>query len=159
MDVAKLITANRIRCERQASSQKQALDLLSQSLAQDEPGLSAGAILECLVSRERIGSTGLGDAVAMPHARVEGIDHSVGAFLRLGEPVDFGSPDHKPVDLLFGLLVPTECSDTEVGELRQLIKRLRDPALQEQLRQTDSRDEIYDLLTDSLTTVRKRLSA
>jgi PTS system nitrogen regulatory IIA component len=159
MDVSKLVTLDRVRFEPAASSQKHALDLLSQCLARGNEQLSAGTVLEGLVSRERLGSTGLGASVAMPHARVDGIERSYGAFLRLGEPVEFGSADGEPVDLLFGLLVPTDCSDNEVGELRRIIKRLRDPALQEQLRQTDRPDELFVLLTDSLTSAQQRLRA
>ena len=114
-------------------------------------------MLDGLVSRERLGYTALGDSVAMPHARIAGIERSHGAFLRLGNGVDFESTDGKAVDLLFGLLMPLDCSDNEIDDLRQLIEHLRDPILQEQLRQTDRPEDLYALLTDSLTAVYRRI--
>lgn len=157
MNVAQLLEPRRVRFEPQASSKKHALDLLSTALVDGSTDLKAGAVLDGLVSRERLGSTALGQAVAMPHARIEGLEHSRGAFLRLGTGIDFEAPDGEKVDLLFGLLLPLDCSDNELEDLRQLIKHLRDPILQEQLRQTDSPEDLYALLTDSLTAVYRRI--
>jgi len=157
MNVAQLLEVGRVRFEPQASSKKHALDILSATLTDDGSDLKAGIVLDGLVSRERLGSTALGDAVAMPHARIEGLEHSRGAFLRLGSSIDFEAPDGKSVDLLFGLLMPLNCSDNEIDDLRQLIQHLRDPILQEQLRQTDSHEDLYALLTDSLTAVYRRI--
>lgn len=153
MNVAQLLEIGCVRYEPQASSKKQALDVLSTTLASGSEDLKPGVVLEGLVNRERLGSTALGDSVAMPHARIEGIERSRGAFLRLGNGIDFEAPDSKAVDLLFGLLMPVDCSDNEIDDLRQLIEHLRDPILQEQLRQTDSPENLYALLTDSLTAV------
>jgi PTS system nitrogen regulatory IIA component len=158
MNIARLLKPENVRYEATAGSKKYALDLLSQTLAQDSQEQSAGAVLEELVGRERLGSTGLGDSVAMPHARLDGIEESIGAFLRLGEPVDFGSADGKPVDLLFGVIMPLACTDDHIREFRELIAHLRDPKLQERLRQTDEPAELYALLTDSLTAVYRGLS-
>ncbi len=147
-----------MKYEPQASSKKQALDVLGMTLAGSAEDLKPGAVLDGLVSRERLGSTALGDSVAMPHARIEGIERSHGAFLRLGNGVDFEASDGKAVDLLFGLLMPLDCSDNEIDDLRQLIEHLRDPILQEQLRQTDRPEDLYALLTDSLTAVYRRIN-
>lgn len=158
MNVADILGPEQVCFEPKATSKKHALEVLSEILARTADGPRAGAILESLVSRERLGSTALGDSVAMPHARIASIERSVGAFLRLGEGVDFDAPDNKPVTLIFGLLMPTNCSDDEIGQLRELIEHLRDPILQEQLRQSDSPPELYALLTDSLTAVYRRLN-
>ncbi len=146
-----------MRYEPQASSKKQALDVLATTLAGSSDELKAGVVLDELVSRERLGSTALGHSVAMPHARVAGIERSQGAFLRLGNGVDFEAPDGEAVDLLFGLLMPLDCSDNELSDLRQLIEHLRDPILQEQLRHTDRPEDLFALLTDSLTAVYRRI--
>ena len=158
MNVSELLEPQRVRYEAQASSKKQALDILSTTLAGAGEDLKPGVVLDGLVNRERLGSTALGDSVAMPHARIDGIDRSVGAFLRLGEGVDFEASDGNAVDLLFGLLMPLDCSDNEIDNLRQLIEHLRDPILQEQLRQTDRPEDLYALLTDSLTAVYRRIN-
>jgi PTS system nitrogen regulatory IIA component len=81
----------------------------------------------------------------------------VGAFLRLGKGVAFDAPDGVPVSLLFGLLMPIDCGDNELREFKELIARLRDPVLQGRLRETDNPDELYALLTDSLTAAYRKL--
>ncbi|HSG63730.1 MAG TPA: PTS sugar transporter subunit IIA, partial [Gammaproteobacteria bacterium] len=131
--------------------------LLSEVLATAAESVDAGAVLEGLAGRERLGSTALGDAVAMPHARIEGVERSIGAFLRLGKGVAFDAPDGEPVSLLFGLLMPMDCSDSQLGELKELIAHLRDPVLQERLREVENPAELYTLLTDSLTAVYRKL--
>ena len=158
MNISELLELRCVKYEPQASSKKQALDVLGMTLAGSAEDLKPGAVLDGLVSRERLGSTALGDSVAMPHARIEGIERSHGAFLRLGNGVDFEASDGKAVDLLFGLLMPLDCSDNEIDDLRQLIEHLRDPILQEQLRQTDRPEDLYALLTDSLTAVYRRIN-
>ena len=157
MNVTQLLAPERVRYEPRAGSRKRALDMLSELLADPDGELRAAAVLEGLMSRERLGSTALGDSVAMPHARIEGLERSRGAVLRLGEGVEFDAPDGKPVDLLFGLLMPLDCSDNEIDDLRQLIEHLRDPILQEQLHETERPAGLYALLTDSLTSVYRRL--
>ena len=110
-------------------------------------GVGAAEIFEVLVSRERLGCTALGDAVAIPHGRVAGIDRNVGAFLKLQDPVDFDAPDGEPVDLIFGLLVPEDCSDARLNDLRQLAARLSDGELQRQLRHARDAESLFGLLS------------
>ena len=154
MDVANILARSSVRREPQCTSKKHALELLGHMLAAAAGAASTGAILDGLAARERLGSTALGASVAMPHTRLAGIHRSIGAFLRLDVPVAFDSPDEQPVDLLFGLLVP-EDSTTELKELRELVKKLRDPDLQRELRAADDPDLLYDLLTDTLTGIRR----
>lgn len=123
-------------------------------LAAAAGNVSTGKVLDGLAARERLGSTGLGAAVAMPHARLSGIRRNVGAFLRLAIPVPFDSPDDLPVDLMFGLLVPEDSSLDEIRDLRALVKTLRDPDLQRELRRSNDPQMLYELLTDNLTVVR-----
>lgn len=148
-----MLDPRNVRCEGSAGSKKHALELLSEILAGAVEDLGPGEVLEGLAGRERLGSTGLGRSVAMPHARVEGIRSSAAAFLKLAEPVDFGSPDGQPVDLLFGLLVPQESTSDDLKEMGELVKRLRDPDLQEKLRGADDPSTLYSLLIDNLASV------
>ena len=156
MDVANILAPTSIHCELQCTSKKHALELLSRMLATAAGNVSTGEVLAGLAARERLGPTGLGASVAMPHMRIAGIDRSVAAFLRLAVPVPFDSPDDLPVDLLFGLLVPENSSAAELKELRELVKKLRDPDLQRELRRTDDPQELYELLTDGMTVIRPR---
>jgi nitrogen PTS system EIIA component len=148
MDVSKLLKPGSVRCERQASSKKHALDLLSATLAEAIGSATAGEVLEGLANRERLGSTGLGASIAVPHARIAGIDHSVAAFLKLDEPVNFDSTDGKPVDLLFGLIVPEHCEKEEIRAIRELVRWLKDPALQQELRATDDPETLHQVLIE-----------
>ncbi|MCZ6475177.1 MAG: PTS sugar transporter subunit IIA [Gammaproteobacteria bacterium] len=159
MDVAKLLKPDSVHCGLSARSKKHALELLSQALAASSEAANAEEILEGLIQRERLGCTGLGRSVAMPHTRLSGLDQSVGAFLRLDDAVDFDSVDGAPVDLLFGLLVPEDCDDDQIREVRELIERLGDSALQQQLHQAQEPAQLYELLTESLTIIHKTLRA
>ncbi len=157
MDVASILKPESVHCGLSARSKKHALELLSQALAASSEAHSAEEILEGLIQRERLGCTGLGRSVAMPHTRLSGLEHSVGAFLRLDDAVDFDSVDGAPVDLLFGLLVPEDCDDDQIREVRELIERLGDTALQRQLHEAEKPAELYNLLTESLTIIHRML--
>ena len=157
MDVASILRPESIRCEGEVRSKKHALELLSELLGNRNEELNAADILAELVKREQLGSTGLGHSIAMPHARMDGIDATIGAFLKLENGVEFDSSDGVTVAMLFGVLVPQDCSDDQIREMKELIQRLQDSALQTQLRETTDLAELYDLLTDSLTVIHRRL--
>jgi nitrogen PTS system EIIA component len=156
MDISTMLKPRNIRCELSAGSKKHALELLSEALADAVTGPTAGEVLEGLANRERLGSTGLGSAVAMPHARVAGIQESAAAFLKLSEPIEFDSPDGEPVDLLFGLLVPERSSETDLQTLGDLAQKLQDPQLQQKLRSSDDPALLCTLLVDSLASTDAR---
>ncbi len=159
MDVANFLRPESVHCKPDARSKKHALQLLSEALAETADAYSAEEILDGLIHRERLGCTGLGRSVAMPHTRISGLKKSVGAFLRLDEAVDFDSIDDEPVDLIFGLLVPDDCDDDQIREVRELIEKLGDSALQQQLRDAEAPAQLYNLLTESLTIIHKSLRA
>lgn len=96
-------------------------------------GLSRGQVTESLLARERLGSTGLGQAVAIPHGRVKGLRIAVGAFLRLRAPIPFDAPDNQPVSLVFVLLVPERASDLHLQILSELAQMFSDRELRRQL--------------------------
>jgi PTS system nitrogen regulatory IIA component len=146
MDIANLLNPDSVTCNAQVRSKKHALDLISQLLASAVKTVSASDIFAVLVTRERLGCTALGEAVAIPHGRIAGLDRNFGAFIKLAEPIDFDSPDGEPVDLLFGLLVPEDCPDSMLADLRHLAMRLSDPVLQRQLRYARDPDTLYALL-------------
>lgn len=150
MDVASILEPRSVRCEPQVGSKKHALEILSEMLAAAANGPKARQILEGLAARERLGSTAIGSAVAMPHTRIAELGVSVGAFLKLAKPVDFDAPDGKPVDLLFGLLVPDGSSGAQLAEIRDLVKKLRDPELQRELRAAEDPADVHDRLKAKL---------
>jgi len=148
MDMHELITLERVALDSQVASKKRALEGLSRLLATGSPALSAVEVFDGLVGRERLGSTGLGHGVALPHTRSARIKQAVGAFLRLEKGVDFDSLDRTPVDLLFGLLVPDDAPEQHLQTLARLAEMFRDPALCDALRAAVETPALYALLND-----------
>jgi len=129
------------------ATKKQALQELAR-FAAGLTGAPEAAIFNVLVKRERLGSTGLGQGVAIPHGKVEGLKRLQGVFARLATPVDFDAVDDTPVDLVFLLLVPEHAGADHLKALARISRLLRDQALCEKLRGTDSADAIFALLTE-----------
>lgn len=130
-----LITESRIRCRVEVTSKKRLLESLAELLAPAAPHCSPSAVFDLLNERERLGSTGLGEGVALPHARMAGIDDAVGAFVQLEQGVSFDAPDDRPVDLAFGLLVPEAATEAHLNLLAGLAGRFNDPRLRAALRE------------------------
>ena len=128
-----------------ASSKRQALSLVAETAAR-RFGLDAGEVLEALLAREQAGSTGVGSGVAVPHARLPGLDRMRGVFVRLETPVDFDSVDGQPVDLLFALLAPPDAGSEHLRALARVSRLLRQSQLREQLRQARTVDALSALL-------------
>ena len=128
-----------------ASSKRQALSLVAETAAR-RFGLDAGEVLEALLARAQAGSTGVGSGVAVPHARLPGLDRMRGVFVRLETPVDFDSVDGQPVDLLFALLAPPDAGSEHLRALARVSRLLRQSQLREQLRQARTVDALYALL-------------
>src|SRR5450830_869044 len=105
--IAKLLPAANILLELDAGSKKRAFEQAG-LLFENNHGIARSTVFDSLFAREKLGSTGLGQGIAIPHGRIKGLKEAVGAFLRLAAPVPFDSPDGKPVSLLFVLLVPEQ---------------------------------------------------
>ena len=146
MEIADLLTTSRIACGFKANSKKRCLESLGQLLADGNSGMDPGDIFDRLVERERLGSTGLGNGVAIPHGRYEGNGDTVGAFMQLEVPADFDAIDGQPVDLLFALLVPQECTDEHLQVLSRLATLFHNKALCAQLRTASDPQTIFRLL-------------
>lgn len=116
-------------------------------IAEREYGLSPAIVVERLTERERLGSTGFGGGVAIPHGKVEGLGHVVGMFIHLSEPVDFKAIDDLPVDLIFCLLSPPDAGSEHLKALAQVSRWLRDRAFVAKLRGAGSADAIFALFS------------
>jgi PTS system nitrogen regulatory IIA component len=127
------------------SSKRQVLSVVA-DIAARSFGLDAGTVLDALLEREAAGSTGVGYGVAVPHARLEGLDHMRGVFVRLEQPVPFEAVDDQPVDLLFALFAPKGANSEHLRALARVSRLLRQPDLREQLRQAKTADAIHLLL-------------
>jgi PTS system nitrogen regulatory IIA component len=107
-------------------------------------------VFEVLLERERLGTTGVGGGIAIPHGRLPGLTHMFGLFARLERPVDFEAIDERPVDLIFLLLAPSAAGADHLKALARVSRLLRDRSLVEKLRATESADALYALLVDSI---------
>jgi PTS system nitrogen regulatory IIA component len=134
-----------------ASSKKQALQELAEVAAR-LTGLEERTIYEVLLQRERLGSTGIGDGVAIPHAKLAKLDSIFGLVARLDKPIDFEALDGQPVDLMFVLLAPEEAGADHLKALARIARVLREPGMTERIRATRGADALYALLTEASAT-------
>ncbi len=148
MQLADLISPERVACGIKASSKKRVLEQLSDLIVRGEPGLSQTEVFESLVSRERLGSTGLGKGVAIPHGRLKTGGHTVVAFIRLDQGVDYDAPDGEPVDLLCAMIVPPESTDEHLQILATLSELFGDTQFRERLRSAADTEALFTLLTE-----------
>ncbi|TBU98955.1 PTS IIA-like nitrogen regulatory protein PtsN [Stutzerimonas kirkiae] len=124
-------------------SKKRVLEQIARVIAQDAPDLDAQTIFESLIAREKLGSTGFGNGIAIPHCRITGCSQPLSAVLRLETPVDFDALDGQPVDLLFVLLVPQAATDEHLELLRQIAGMLDDAQTTARLRAATSSEALY----------------
>lgn len=149
MELADLIARDALIPAMKAGSKKQVITEIANRAA-DAYGLSPRRVCEGLMERERLGSTAMGAGVAIPHARLEGLEHIVGVFARLERPVEFEAADAEPVDLVFCLLAPQEAGADHLRTLARVSRLLRDPETRAKLRATADSTALYALITEPL---------
>jgi PTS system nitrogen regulatory IIA component len=147
MLISDLLSPERIRCDVHSSSKKRLLELISEELARNSDDLSKREVFESLCARERLGSTGLGKGVAIPHGRVKGTSSVEASFIRLRKPLPFDAVDGEPVDLLFAMAVPEDCSEDHLKLLAQVAELFSDPELLRELREADNSGRMLKLLS------------
>ncbi|HVY33504.1 MAG TPA: PTS sugar transporter subunit IIA [Caulobacteraceae bacterium] len=145
MDIGDLLDRASIGARVNAASKRQALSIVSE-IAGRAFELKPPEILAKIMQRERMGSTGVGHGVAVPHCRIRGLDRVRGVFVRLDTPVDFGAVDEQPVDLIFALLAPPNDASEQLRSLARVARVLRQADLRQQLRQAHSADAMRALL-------------
>jgi PTS system nitrogen regulatory IIA component len=145
MDVTDLITPKSIIPFLKASSKKQALQELARRAA-ELTGIESRQIFDVLLERERLGTTGMGEGIAIPHAKLPELDRLHAVFARAQRPVEFESVDDRPVDLFFLLLAPEDAGADHLKALARVSRILRDRATCDRLRGCDGADAIYALL-------------
>jgi PTS system nitrogen regulatory IIA component len=147
MEIADLITPSRVVAQLRATNKKQALQELAKRAAV-MTGIQERTIYDVLIERERLGSTGIGMGIGIPHGRLPGLDTLCGIFARLDRPVPFDAIDDQPVDLIFLLLAPEGAGADHLKALARVSRLLRDRNVCEKLRGTDNADALYALLID-----------
>ena len=131
----------------EGGSKKRVLELIGKLIAQHTQ-LNADAIYESLIAREKLGSTGFGNGIAIPHCRLEQCSEVVGALLQLESRIEFDSLDGEPVDLIFVLLVPQEANEQHLDILKALAEKLDREELRDALRQAPDAQTLYRVMVD-----------
>jgi PTS system nitrogen regulatory IIA component len=144
--VGELLTPARVACRNLVGSKKRAFEMLSELVSKGEPELNQNEVFTSLIERERLGCTGLGHGVAIPHGRLKGLDHAVCAFMKLNRGVDYDAADKNAVDMICALLVPEQSTSEHLEILATLAEMLSDPAFRARLHAAKTDDEIYQLL-------------
>jgi len=145
MAIGEMLDRSSISLRVAASDKRKALAVTAEIAARSF-SLDAGDILDALLEREAISSTGVGHGVAVPHARLSGLDRMRAVFVRLEHPIEFGSIDDQPVDLMFALFAPQNAGAEHLRALARVSRLLRQGNLREQLRQAHTADALYALL-------------
>jgi PTS system nitrogen regulatory IIA component len=149
MDLGDLLMREGVFASLRVKNKKQALRELASRAAQITE-LDERQIFDTLLQRERLGSTAVGRGIAIPHARMIGLDRIATVFAQLDEPIDFEAPDGEPVDLVFVLLAPEQAGADHLKALARISRVLRDPLTLEKLRAAHDRDALYAVLTEPM---------
>jgi nitrogen PTS system EIIA component len=147
MEIADLITPRSVVAQLRAASKRQALQEMVKRAAAIT-GIHERTIFDVLTERERLGSTGIGRGIGIPHGKLPGLDKLCGLFARLERPIPFEAIDDQPVDLIFVLLAPENAGADHLKALARVSRLLRDRRICDKLRGTDNPDALYALLTD-----------
>jgi nitrogen PTS system EIIA component len=148
MEIAELLSPESVIANLKATSKKQVLQELARRAA-EATGLHERTVFDVLLERERLGTTGVGHGIAIPHGKLPELKQLYGLFARLEQPVDFDAIDEQPVDLIFLLLAPETAGADHLKALARVSRLLRDRAVCEKLRGADQSDALYALLTEA----------
>ncbi|MDW4498002.1 PTS sugar transporter subunit IIA [Sulfitobacter sp. D35] len=150
MNFATLLKPEAVKVLTSASSKKRLLHDLSE-VAEQAYGLRSGDVLDALLAREALGPTGVGHGVALPHARLGGLDQVAGAFVLLDKPIDFNAVDRQPVDIAFGLFAPEDAGVEHLKALALVSRTLRNAGVCAKLRANPNPQTLYTILTSAET--------
>jgi nitrogen PTS system EIIA component len=153
MPIDDLLTPKGVMPSVKTATKKQLLEAISEH-AEPLSGVPARAIFDALLQRERLGSTGIGNGIAIPHGKFEGLNRLVGVFARLDKAIDFDALDGQPVDLVFVLLAPEGAGADHLKGLSRVARVLRNPAVTAKIRTLREADVIFDILTGAMATPR-----
>lgn len=149
MQLSSVLSLDCTRSAVHCSSKKRALEIISE-LAASRLTVAPQTLFEAMLAREKMGSTGIGNGIAIPHGKLEEDTlRAVGVFVQLETPIAFDAIDNQPVDLLFALLVPADQTKTHLHTLSLVAKRLADKTICRRLRAAQSDEELYQIITDT----------
>lgn len=143
--ISRLLTPSDVLVDLSVTSKKRLFEQAG-LLFENNHGIERGKVFDSLFARERLGSTGLGEGVAIPHGRIKGLKEAIGAIVRLAEPVGFDAPDGKPVNLLVFLLVPENATEEHLEILSELAELLSDASIRDDLMRQPDPAQIHRML-------------
>jgi PTS system nitrogen regulatory IIA component len=144
--VASLLPLSNVAVDVSVSSKKRLFENLG-LLFENNHGIASSVVFDCLFVRERLGSTGLGHGIAIPHGRIKGLKDAVGALVRLSAPVPFDAPDSKPVSVVFSLLVPEQATERHLQILSELAQMFSDRGLRESIFSASNAAALHRLIS------------
>jgi PTS system nitrogen regulatory IIA component len=145
--IAKLLPAQNVVLDLDVSSKKRVFEHAG-LLFENNQNVARSQVFDSLFAREKLGSTGLGQGIAIPHGRIKGLKDAVGAMIRMREPIPFDAPDGQPVNLIFVLLVPERATDLHLQILSELAQMFSDQAFREQLLKAESADAMHQSIAE-----------
>lgn len=143
MHISDILTSERTFHSVSGQSKKRIFEFLASVLVEDNKPAHMQRILDAFMARERLGSTGLGQGIAIPHCRMDSCTQCKGVLLTLAQGIEFDAPDKQPVDVLFVLMVPGEATDEHLKILSELAKRFSDPGYCKSLRNSRDASDLY----------------
>ena len=147
MKIESLLISSRVLCRIEATSKKQALEILAGIIAKDISAIDADALFRRFMARERLGSTGIGYGIAIPHCSIEEYTGATGALITLVQPVNFDAIDSQPVDILFAMLVPEAAHGEHLKNLAALANAMNNAQFRQQLRDAHNDATLYQAAT------------
>lgn len=150
--IDQILTPERTLCGAPASSKKRVLENVAQFICEDVTSLTPTELFNNLIARERLGSTGLGHGIALPHCRMQNCSSVIGSLITLRQPIDFEAIDDQPVDILFVLIVPEEATQDHLNTLAALAERFSHPDYCRTLRNAGNDHDLYQAAIAQLET-------
>ena len=146
MDIKAIVSLNRTECAVQCNSKKRILEIISDIAAQDNESIDQVTVLNSLLSRERMGSTGIGNGIALPHGRLAGLEHVMAIIVTCIPAINFDALDEKPVDIFFALLVPEEQTEGHLQTLATVAGKLSDKETVKAIRRAKTNEDIVSAI-------------
>ena len=146
MIISDLISLDRMQCAVECHSKKRILEIISEIAVKQNPALDQVEVLNALINREKMGSTGIGNGIAIPHGRIPGIENILAVVVTSESSIDFDSVDNKPVDIFFALLVPTDAAESHLQSLSAIARKLSDKEIVKAIRNAENKNQIVAAL-------------
>jgi PTS system nitrogen regulatory IIA component len=148
MKILDILSPTHVFSNVECNSKKAAMELLAKNIASSNNGIDQIDVIGCLIARERLGSTGLGNGIAIPHGRLKYCEKTIATFIQLKNGIDYEAVDNMPVDLIFALIVPEESTNEHLQILAILAKMLSKTETVDKLRNSETSKEIFSILTN-----------